>query len=429
MPPDNIIDDSFDVLAGSGKCLWNLVLIDANADMTRQAAQKARNIANENLDTFYYSEYFDDEMYDFDTNTSTLAENQFDSNDVNKCYVMTPMGGDTKLINVVDDYAWTLSPKKEDMVRKLAPYAYLRELQPVQNAKLQSALYQLDALFESVQSAGDVTNKMLENNFGSASELLTHGMDMAASGVSKLQDAKNALLEKVSKTLGNKGAGKTVKLDSTHLLPYNKLYECTETGWQYKLPMFADNLSVTQPNTFGKPSGTALSTLADIAETANKYIGGMMAVAHGIQSNLQRNTETVKMYTPPDMGSTFVIKFPLINTASDDDLAQNWQLVELLKYQSRPYRTSKNLLMPVYLYEVMIPGTIYTPYAFMQNVQIEHKGVRTPCMVDVIINNTKSKRKIIAPEAYEITITMQSLINETQNFMVEALLDTRKMII
>ena len=77
------------------------------------------------------------------------------------------------------------------------------------------------------------------------------------------------------------------------------------------------------------------------------------------------------------------------------------------------------------IYEVFIPGMRYIPYAFIRNVNIEFQGVRMPLDMQIMFDDKPTNITAIIPEAYMINIELQSLTNETGNFMIESMVNQR----
>ena len=93
--------------------------------------------------------------------------------------------------------------------------------------------------------------------------------------------------------------------------------------------------------------------------------------------------ERPKMYSY-EGGETKTFKFTLANTNHVDDIAKNWQLIFMLLYQQLPNKISKVLLEPPVIYEVEIPGVFYTPFAYIQTVNVANKGAIRKMKVPVL---------------------------------------------
>lgn len=379
----------------SGSFLWNLCKTNPGANSTRQAAQSIRQIQKQETPQ--------------ENNKLSKIESA-----TSEVYSMLPVDGGDVLVDVVNDYAWTTTPKSG---RDLTPYIILREMQPKTGAELQRAMYAFTA---GVQSLTGTADELLSK--------LPGGKSLKESGTEMFNDVKTYISNITTEAFdGSKIKEKytsSIKFKN-NLEPYNNLYNCNYTGWNFKLPYFENDILQTPTNNFGNSKNTALGYLADIVEMGNNIVGGAQGTLEQLKNNEERNTETPKSYQMTNDGAPFNITFPLINTEDELQASANYQLVQLLKYQSRPYRSTRNLIVPVYLYEVFMPGIRYIPYAIIQNVNITFQGVRMPMNVNILVDGKPTNTSAIIPEAYKVTITLKSLTNETGNFMVESMLNNR----
>ena len=414
--------------------LWNAVKIKPGTNNTRKAAQDAREIQNKNeaITTNNIESANSTQQ-----NSVNYSEYESSNNAGDYIYAMVPTGGGINgnysdyLVDVVNNYSWTMSPKES---RTYAPYIHLREMQTIMGAELQKLLYTLSAAADSTINTGskatdtikNITTKITSNS--AITDVANSAFNKVTNIFGNINEYKDKLNSEINSQLAGAGANVINFNTSPHLKPYAQLYRCVETGWQYKFPYFGDNVMDTKPNRFGEPSGSIISVAQGLIDVVNKYGGGFEASISNFTGNEQRNTEQSMMYAYDKEGLMFDVKFPLLNTIDTKTAADNYRLVELLKYQSRPYRVSRNMIVPINIYEVCVPGVKYIPYAFIRDFKVEFKGVRHTAWINVLIDNKSVSRKVIIPEVYDITISIQSLTNESQNFMIESLLDSRKFI-
>jgi hypothetical protein len=96
---------------------------------------------------------------------------------------------------------------------------------------------------------------------------------------------------------------------------------------------------------------------------------------------------------------------------------QNYELLWLLAFQNKPYRTSFSRIVPPRLYNLAVPGLKYFPYCYLKNMTVDFKGTTRKLDVSLPIPvNTTIQAPI--PEAYEVTLTFSSLIADTGNLML-----------
>ena len=410
--------------------LWNLLPTVAGSKNIQSAAQNLRKISSIETTQVERSENLYRTLADAGKDTSAVddmikKENEKIDNLKSKfnIYVMTPINGGTTLVDIVNDYDWTTTPKSG---RDTAPYIIMREMQPKTGAELQRAIYAVDSLMGGVSGTSIKAEDLIKKattEFKTPSSITS----MISSAAEKFYDVVNYINDVKNKVESKVGLKSDMQLSKqTYLASYDNLYNCDYTGWNFKLPYFENNPLTTPQNTFASGSHkTGAGYLADGAEFLNNIIGGVESTISQITSNEERFTETPKSYSMATDGTQFSFKFPLINTGDEYQAASNYQLVQLLKYQSRPYRTSRNLIVPVNIYEVFMPGMRYIPYAFIRNINIEFQGVRMPLNMQIMFEDKPTNITAIVPEAYMVNIELQSLTNETGNFMIESMLNKR----
>ena len=128
--------------------------------------------------------------------------------------------------------------------------------------------------------------------------------------------------------------------------------------------------------------------------------------------------ETIKIFTPNDTGDTVTTTFHLFNTENKQNIIDNWNFLFTLTYQNLPNRKSLARMDPPSLYVMEIPGFKRFPVAVISDMKVVNVG--TTRLIDITTgeiatnNNTSTNIKII-PEAYKVTITIKSLLMDSQN--------------
>lgn len=223
--------------------------------------------------------------------------------------------------------------------------------------------------------------------------------------------------------------------------PYEGLYLTEPTKFVYTFPYFSDLQNVVT-NSFQdndavfEGSGEGGVAAANILEDYAKALAETRTFALGISKTLFMGApgiyiEKPKYYNFNNKGEQIVFKFPLINTgwATYEDVQRNWQLLFMLTYQNRPNRKSRDLIDPSVLYEVLIPGVKYHPYAYIDNLTIKFVGARRRMELEVPGPNGRSVTiPTIVPDAYDVSITLQTLINESQNTLYSMLFEKSNLI-
>ena len=211
------------------------------------------------------------------------------------------------------------------------------------------------------------------------------------------------------------------------LSPYEGLYITEPTKFVYRMPYFEDAAAVVS-NTFGTDDkalsnnmglGRLVSEGAKLAESLSNTMASSMYI-----SEPGMYIEKPQFYSFAASVDTISFSFPLINTgwATFEDVQRNWQLIYMLVYQNRPNRKTRVLIDPPCLYEVMIPGIKYMPYAFVNSLNVQFVGSRRSYVINVPSSGGGStKIQTIIPDAYLVTIQLKGLVAETQNFLYHML--------
>ena len=127
--------------------------------------------------------------------------------------------------------------------------------------------------------------------------------------------------------------------------------------------------------------------------------------------------EKPRYFHYPTEGESISFSLPLINTiqkGSKLPYQQNYELLWILAYQNKPYRTSFSRILPPKLYTVAIPGMKYFPYAYISNMTVDFLGTRRQLEVNTPVGAVTTS----IPDAYMLNITFTSLLADTGNLMI-----------
>lgn len=201
-----------------------------------------------------------------------------------------------------------------------------------------------------------------------------------------------------------------IESSGEHMNPYAGLYKLKPTGNTYKLPYFENNVNGRTNSwapSYGGDDGNILADFgAGFADAINKYSPGF---GFGVLSEPGIYVERVKFYQPSDASADALqITFPLLNTQSEDSISKNQELIKTLAKNTSPSRKSKTVLEPPKLYEVKIPGIRFIKYGYI-----------SPFAVNLVGTRRMIENKIV-PEAYMLSISVNSLTDESGNFLIEA---------
>lgn len=338
------------------------------------------------------------------------------------------------IINVVNDFQWTTSPQGASY-RQEVPRIELREKRLKTNAIIAAAAYYLMSASGTIGSLGNRLNSVLSGSrWGQTiSNLLGNAGSASANFLGSLGGSSgnssfdSSIISSATKLFTNADLSSilTTQLDGLNselLRPYEGLYITEDTGFRYLLPYFDDSQTLvsnafsTNDDMFGPSSllGKAVSKIRSATEALAK-------LAYFTEPGLY--IEKPKFYNFKSSGDKISFTFPLINTgwSTYDDVKLNWQLAFLLSYQNVPNRRTRELIDPSVIYEVSIPGVKYIPYAYIQSLKIDYLGSRRQMNLEVPGRSGTKTVTTIVPEAYVITINLEGLVAETQNFLMAVL--------
>ena len=313
-------------------------------------------------------------------------------------------------IDVVKNFAWTNSPRDS---RDDVPKIQLIEQRIVLNSTVTNLVYSTLASLDGIAAGGNTLLGLKDRFFPSDQE--------SEQGEGDNTEEKKGLQDKIrdiyESTL-EQGFFKTFSSDV--LKPYEGLYATEYTGFNYYFPYLGDEYrSVT--NNFGENAGNVAAPVAD-------FLKGLSEGVAGIANIVKPGTyiERSKQFSMGDSGRSFSFSFPLLNTRNFNGVKQNWQLLFGLIYQNRPGRVSKSIIDQPVIYEVLFPGVLYMPYAYISQLSITFLGNRrvmefeVPIMnegVDGGTSNNIGTIKTTIPDAYNVNITLQGMNEETRNFL------------
>jgi hypothetical protein len=351
------------------------------------------------------------------------------------------------LIDVVNDFHWTSSKLTS---RQDIPAVLLKEQRLKTNAlAMQLAYYALVVSERGGEISGRIGNLLSNSKLasGALNGFFNSGIGKSIAGIGdKILGAASSFGNGVlGSGIGEFFTGKSPSelLDqftgqsssSSVLNSYAGLYITEETKFVYRLPYF-ENTAYNLTNAFADDDhiltsgaiGAGFKQLADVTEQA--LITAAQATG---MSEPGIYIEKPQFYAFGTNGQTesLTIRFPLINTgwATFEDVQRNWQLLYMLVYQNRPNRKTRDLVDPPCIYEVMIPGVKFMPYAFISGMKVDFLGARRSYHINVPNkNNGTTKIQTIIPDAYNVTITLKSLVTETQNFLYHMLFEKQDIV-
>jgi hypothetical protein len=344
------------------------------------------------------------------------------------------------LIDVVNDFNWTTSQRSS---RQDIPSLILKEKKLKTNSLIaQLAYYSLIAAGQGGQVAGRLQNLFANSGSGIVNGLFNSIIGRTISGIGNrlvgaVSNFGSSILgtgaiefftgRNVNDFFGTFQGGSVTGGDV--LAPYEGLYLTEDTGFVYRVPYF-ENMQNAVQNAFdnddqilskkGFGLGTLVGGAAQLAEAAVYSLATSLNIMEpGIY------IEKPQFYRFGASGDPVTFSFPLINTgwSNFSDVQRNWQLIYMLIYQNRANRKTRDLIDPPCLYETIIPGIKYMPYSYISQLNVQFMGARRSYYINIptTTNGGTTRIQTIIPDAYLVTVTLRSLVAETQNFLYSML--------
>ena len=355
---------------------------------------------------------------------STTAEEKatklftFSVNNTDPLIKLVPKA-DGKIIDVVNDFAWSASPRLQDSFKKV-PVMYLQEREQVVNSLLSSALYYINAIkqFDGTD-AFDLTS------------IQTKLDKLATEGSGGLSPTNASNIKEELKQIIAKAKSSDNLILSDKLRSYLGIYLTEPTGFNYALPFF-DETPLGVKSSWSTESALLNNPLADMIDVGQ---GAMERTAHMLNIT-QPGTfiEKPKYFQYNTGGESVSVSFPLFNTIKRTDKTsyqQNYELLWILAYQNKPYRTSFSRISPPKLYTLTIPGQKFMPYCYISDMNIKFGGTRRklPVSIPLAPSLTGEKKstsvdfntvEVSVPDVYMVQITFTSLLADVANTMVDS---------
>jgi hypothetical protein len=256
----------------------------------------------------------------------------------------------------------------------------------------------------------DVVNKFKWKNYGSADEVPSILLEEFELSYGTWVNNIARILQGIS------------NLTSGNLTdPYLALYvvDPNQNRFRYNLPLLLGNGAkirnvqhnwgplqggIDQMLDLGKENG--------ILDTIGRFTG---ALAGALTPTTGKGYEDIYQYNNTNLES-LTITFPLYNTGTTTEAYQNYSFCNLITFQNLKTRTSYLTFIPPKIYSVSTNalGGVYWPAAIVQNLSIESIG--TTRALDEFGGG-----RILIPEAYKVSITLQQLVPNSSNIFEGAI--------
>jgi hypothetical protein len=330
------------------------------------------------------------------------------------------------MYDVIRDFDWTTS--NVNQIYDEVPYILLQEFKIAANSQMASlitnAMLMPDVLQSSKASVDAFSSAIAEKAKNTFKDRpfsnFMNGMKKTAGDVSKkIGEGIDTSTQKMQEQFSKLDNTTDKWADQNLAAMYKFLYIRKPTDRWYKFPYFASqyyNLtnSFESADGSGNPEAGTLENLmggnADVLKDIGKYANITALTEPGSY------TQKTKFYKFRDEGPKFTVKFLLYNTINEDAFVRNNIFLQTLIIQNTPHRHNRLLVDPPCIYEVTIPGRGFYPFCSISNITIAYKGVQR-------IIGSDGGKDIIVPDAFDVTLDLESLTSDVNNFMVPEFYD------
>ena len=182
------------------------------------------------------------------------------------------------------------------------------------------------------------------------------------------------------------------------------LYLTKSSGNVYKLPYFTNELfSVDNSFSDSYQQTPAFNNVEGFMRDVSEKMIGITALTEP-GTYIQRP----KFYNFSSTGTTINVNFTLFNTLNEMEYLKNSNLIAKLVLSNTPRRLDKITVKPPCIYEVTVPGKAFYPYCYIKNLKVDHVGIKR------LVTGNSGKQTIV-PDAYFISITLESLVSDINN--------------
>jgi len=348
------------------------------------------------------------------------------------------------LINVTKDFKWTKTIRNDINVSQI-PTLSLTEYYITQPAFLSNIRNVYSILPKAV--AGVASN--VANSIPGGKEYIkfikeTIGNVENSSFIqdSVVENLKNPLVTKVKGMataaldgIAVMGSGIDVG-SAAYMKAYEDIYGVLKSNFRYRIPYFSKNWKSITTKFEG---GTFNDTGNSNSDNPVEQFMSLAAVPYQFANTLGDKLTTgfamdfAKSYQYGSDGPSATINFFLDNTYDSftdkegvPSYQKNWELIFLLLYQNLPNKRNRLFFDPPVIYRADVPGVFHYLYSYMSDLRVTALGNTQPRKISLNMKDNKestdNKQSIetLIPEAFEVSITLTSLLPETKNLFLNS---------
>ena len=317
-----------------------------------------------------------------------------------------------QVIDVVNDFSWYAGPKATTEALNRVPCCFITEREQLLSSLISGGMYYLNAGTQAANSFAD--SNFIKSLLGSAGEEKESNkggiMNTFKDAVQAINDFTGAETDRIL-------------LDQHNLTSLQGIYFTKPTGFHYRLPLYA-----SPQTTLNKGFGT--DSAGQVGETLGNLVDKVTTLGDDIAKAVNFAQPGVFIEKPQYFQGidyrTETIEFPLSNTVrrgTASPIQQNYELLWLLAFQNRPYKTSFARTPPPKIYSVSVPGQFSMPYAYISGMSVDFVGTVRKTKVTVPSGNGEGvigsqEIKTNVPEAYQVSLEFTSLIGDYGNQMI-----------
>lgn len=350
------------------------------------------------------------------------------------------------LINVTKDFKWTKTIRNDINVSQiptlsLTEYyitqpAFLSNIRNVYSVLPRAASGFANSVANAIPGSKDFINSIkesignLENSDFIQDSVVENLKNPLVTGVKGM--AKSAM-----DGIAIMGSGIDVG-SAAYMKAYEDIYGVLKSNFRYRIPYFSKNWkSITTGYEGGsfKDSGAG----GDKGGNPVEQLMSLAAVPYQFAETLGDKLTTgfamdfAKSYKYGSKGPETKINFILDNTYDSftdkegvPSYQKNWELIFLLLYQNLPNKRNRLFFDPPVIYRADVPGVFHYLYSFMSNLEVTALGNTQPRKISLNVKDNKESTdnkqstETLIPEAFNVSITLESLLPETKNLFLNS---------